>query len=52
MRSLAKLVGFLQARYRIDAERVYGHNATPGARRTDCPGRRFSIAGLKSMLAK
>ncbi|MHC4543212.1 MAG: peptidoglycan recognition protein family protein [Planctomycetota bacterium] len=50
MQSLAKLVRFLQNRYRIPKSRVYGHGSTPGARVTDCPGRRFPIARLKSML--
>ena len=50
MQSLVKLVRFLQNRYRIPKSRVYGHGSTPGARVTDCPGRRFPIARLKSML--
>jgi len=50
MQSLVKLVRFLQNRYRIPKSRVYGHKTTPGARVTDCPGKRFSIARLKSML--
>jgi hypothetical protein len=50
MRSLAKLVRFLQNRYEIPKSRVYGHNTTPGARVTDCPGKNFSVARLKSML--
>ena len=50
MQSLVKLVRFLQNRYRIPKSRVYGHKTTPGARVTDCPGKRFSMARLKSML--
>ncbi len=51
MDSLVKLVRFLQRRYSIPESRIYGHKTTPGARATDCPGRRFSIAGLKTMLS-
>ena len=50
MQSLLKLVRFLQNRYRIPKSRVYSHGSTPGARVTDCPGRRFPMARLKSML--
>jgi len=50
MRSLAKLVRFLQQRYKIPNSRIYGHGTTPGAHRTDCPGRKFSMAKLKQML--
>jgi N-acetyl-anhydromuramyl-L-alanine amidase AmpD len=50
MRSLAKLVRFLQARYKISASRIYGHGTTPGARGTDCPGRNFRMDRLKAML--
>jgi len=50
MQSLVKLVGFLQSRYGIPKSRIYGHNTTPGARVTDCPGKRFPMARLKSML--
>jgi hypothetical protein len=48
--SLLKLVRFLQKRYGIPRSRVYGHKTTPGARVTACPGRKFPIARLKSML--
>jgi len=48
--SLVRLVRFLQMRYDIPQSRIYGHNSTPGARVTDCPGRNFPLAGLKSML--
>ncbi len=50
IRSLVKLVQFLQKRYRIPKSRIYGHQDTPGARVTDCPGRNFSVARFKSML--
>jgi N-acetylmuramoyl-L-alanine amidase len=50
MQSLVKLVGFLQNRYGIPQSHIYGHKDTPGARATDCPGRNFPMARLKSML--
>jgi hypothetical protein len=50
MQSLVKLVRFLQNRYRIPKRFVYGHGTTPGARVTDCPGIRFPMARLRSML--
>lgn len=50
VRSLVKLVRFLQERYRIPKSRIYNHKTTPGARVTDCPGRRFPMFKLKSML--
>jgi len=50
MQSLVKLVGFLQSRYGISKSHIYGHNTTPGARVTDCPGKKFPMARLKSML--
>ena len=50
MQSLLELVRFLQNRYRIPKSRIYGHNSTPGARVTDCPGKKFPMARLKSML--
>lgn len=49
-RSLLRLIRFLQKRYGIPKWRIYGHKATPGARVTDCPGKRFPMARLKSML--
>ena len=52
MRSVVKLVRFLQNRYGIAKSRIYGHNTTPGARVTDCPGRNFPMAWLKSILSK
>jgi hypothetical protein len=50
MQSLLKLTRFLQKRYGISRTRVYSHKTTPGARVTECPGKRFSMAKLKSML--
>jgi len=50
MQSLVRLVRFLQNRYGIPKSRIYGHNTTPGARATDCPGKRFPMAELKSLL--
>jgi len=50
MQSLLRLIRFLQKRYGISKNRIYGHKTTPGARVTDCPGRRFPMARLKSML--
>ena len=51
MQSLLKLVRFLQKRYGITKSRIYGHNTTPGARATACPGKKFPMAKLKSMLS-
>ncbi len=50
MESLLKLVQFLQSRYHIPARRIYGHGATPGARATDCPGRRFPMSDFLGLL--
>ena len=50
MWSLVKLVQFLQNRYGIPKSRIYGHNTTPGTRATDCPGKYFPMARLKSTL--
>ncbi len=50
MRSLVKLVRFLQKRYGIPTSQVYGHCSTPGARITECPGRNFPLQGFKKML--
>jgi N-acetyl-anhydromuramyl-L-alanine amidase AmpD len=50
IQSLAKLVRFLQKRYGISTGRIYGHNRTPGARVTACPGARFPMARFKRML--
>jgi len=52
MRALTKLVSYLQERYRISDNRIYGHNTTPGARATDCPGRNFPLSSFKSVLGK
>jgi hypothetical protein len=50
MQSLMKLIGFLQSRYGISKSRIYGHNTTPGAQKTACPGKKFPMAQLKSSL--
>ena len=50
MQSLSKLISFLKNRYRISNGRIYGHRSTPGARVTDCPGKKFPMARLKSMV--
>lgn len=51
MRSLAKLVRFLQKRYNIPDSRIYGHNDTPGYKgATACPGKKFSLDKLKQIL--
>lgn len=51
MNSLSKLVSFLQTSYNIDRNHIYGHNTTPKhSTKTDCPGKRFSMANLKSKL--
>ena len=48
IQSLVKLIRFLQNRYGISRNRIYGHNTTPGAIVTDCPGRNFPMAAVKS----
>ncbi len=50
VKSLVKLVHFLQQCYDIPQERIYGHGATPGARATDCPGNNFPMSNLLAML--
>jgi hypothetical protein len=50
IQSLLKLIRFLRKRYGIPTSRIYGHQTTPGARVTDCPGRNLSITRLRSML--
>jgi len=50
MQSMVRLVRFLQKRYGISKTRIYGHNTTPGAQATDCPGKKFAMVRLKSML--
>ncbi len=52
MQSLVRLVRFLQNRYGIAKSRIYGHNNTPGARATDCPGKKFPMTELKSQLER
>jgi len=51
MRSLVKLIKFLQGRYKIPTSRIYGHGDTPGYKGgTKCPGKYFPMAKLKRML--
>lgn len=50
MRSLVKLVRFLQQRYHVPKDRIYGHGTTPGTRPTDCPGSGFPLSELLAML--
>lgn len=51
MRSLIKLIRFLQDRYNIPTRLIYGHDSTPGFNGVkECPGRKFSIPGLREML--
>jgi hypothetical protein len=50
MRSLLRLVRFLQAHYPIPDGRIYGHGTTPGARATDCPGSGFPMADFLASL--
>lgn len=50
MKSLVKLVRFLQKRYGIRTSNIYGHRTTPGARVTECPGKNFPLEQLKEML--
>ncbi len=52
MQSLAQLVGFLQQRYHIPLNRLYGHNSVPGARFTECPGSHFSFPDLHALLVR
>ncbi|MCP4451194.1 MAG: N-acetylmuramoyl-L-alanine amidase [Planctomycetes bacterium] len=52
MRSLTRLVKYLSERYRIPAHQIYGHNSTPGARVTNCPGRHFGMTSVHAMLSK
>lgn len=51
MQSLVKLIRFLQQQYEIPKSRIYGHRTTPGARITECPGDKFPMSKLKSMLS-
>lgn len=51
MASLKKLVQFLQKRYGISSDRIYGHNTTPGyTGGTECPGRLFPMWKFKQMV--
>jgi len=50
MQSLLNLVRFLQKRYNVPKNRIYGHRETPGyTGGTKCPGN-FPMASFKSML--
>lgn len=51
MESLAKLVRFLQQRYRIPKSRVFGHGSVPGGHSTDCPGKRFPWNWLRANIS-
>ncbi len=50
MKSLLELIRFLKLRYGISNSSIYGHRGTPGARVTDCPGSKFPMTRLKSMV--
>jgi hypothetical protein len=52
MKSLTQLVQFLSARYRIPTHQIYGHNSTPGANVTNCPGEHLGLSSVRSMLSK
>jgi hypothetical protein len=52
MESLTKLVSYLQKRYYIPANDIYGHGSTPGAHATDCPGTNFPMSEFKQMLSE
>lgn len=52
MRSLVRLITFLQQRYTISPDRIYGHNTTPGAGVTNCPGAHFPINDIHEALAR
>jgi hypothetical protein len=49
LRSLAKLVAYLEKTYRIPASRVVGHSDT---KPTDCPGRNLNVATVRRMAAQ
>ena len=51
MESLAKLIRFLQQRYHVPKNRIYGHGSTPGGHSTECPGRRFPMSWLKANIS-
>jgi hypothetical protein len=51
IQSLKTLVRFLQQRYRIPTDKVYGHAETPGyTRGSVCPGRYFPMGTFKRSL--
>ncbi|MCK5173697.1 MAG: N-acetylmuramoyl-L-alanine amidase, partial [Planctomycetes bacterium] len=51
LQSLARLVKFLQSKYRIPSSRIYGHGSTPGyTGGTMCPGDKFPMTAFKRML--
>ncbi len=50
MQSLVKLTNFLQKRYNIPTNQIYGHGGFPNAHITDCPGKRFPMAKFKTLL--
>jgi hypothetical protein len=52
MESLTKLVSYLQNRYHIPTDDIYGHGETPGAHATACPGKNLSIGDFRRMLAQ
>lgn len=52
MRSLTQLVRYLSGRYRIPAHLIYGHNTTPGAIVTNCPGKNFGLTSIRAILSK
>ena len=52
MQSLYELVGYLSSRYRIPSHRIYGHNSTPGARVTECPGNNLRVERVRTMVSK
>ncbi len=49
MRSLAKLVAYLEKTYKIPPSRVIGHGDT---KPTDCPGRNMSVASVRKMASQ
>lgn len=50
MEALSRLVRFVRDRYSIPKTRIYGHNSTPGARETECPGVHFSLDQLDALV--
>jgi hypothetical protein len=50
MESLTKLIRYLQKRYHIPTDDIYGHGQTPGGHATDCPGKNFSVDNFRKML--